>query len=205
MWTNGGARSWSPPHWPARVRRVLARRPWLYWLAIGALATGTYVAVGNHARRHDAARDRWGRTSPVLITHMPVAPGEPLADSVRRTEWPEALAPPGAVMELEPGTVARQHIGAGEAVTDADVAPGEGPLALVPAGWAAVPIVESPPSGAAVGERVRVAAEGVIVAADGLVVGTVAPDVTLVAVPEADAAVVSAAVEGGALVLLRAP
>jgi hypothetical protein len=68
----------------------------------------------------------------------------------------------------------------------------------------AVPIVESPPSGAAVGDRVRVVADGVVLSADALVVGY-HDDVTLVAVPEQVAPILPPAADSGGLALLLEP
>ena len=73
-----------------------------------------------------------------------------------------------------------------------DLAPTTGPLALVPTGWLAVPVVESPTSGAAVGDRVRVVAQGVVLSEEGLVVGH-SPDATLVAVRPDEAPLLPAA------------
>jgi hypothetical protein len=191
------------------VRRLVVRRPWVYWFAVGALAAGTYASVAKHTAAHDAARLRWGVTTPVLVAHAPLAPGDPLDGRVAPIEWPAAIVPPDALSQFEPGSVARQHVAPGEAVGTLDVAHGDGPLALVPDAWVAVPVVESPPSGAEVGDRVQVASEGVVLAGDGLVVGGVvggvAGDVTLVAVPVDVAALLPAAADGGHLTLLRVP
>jgi len=205
MPTTRGARRWSRNRWGPRVRRLLARRPWLYWLAIGVLATAAYAALAARSRAYDAARDRWADTGPVLVARRPIAPGDELAGAVARAEWPRALRPADALIGIDPDAVARQHVGVGEVVTAVDVAPLTGPLALVPDGWVVVPVVEAPSSGATLGERVRVVSGGIVVSADARVVGTIGPDVTLVAVPDADAATVSAAVEARAVVLVRRP
>ena len=186
------------------TRRLLARHPWVYWLAIGGLASWAYAAAGEHTDAADRARDEWGATTPVLVATSDIAPGDALAGAVSAHDWPVALAPPGALGELADDAVARQHLAAGDLVSTADLA-GRGSLALVPAGWLAVPVTESPRSGAAAGDRVQVASEGIVVAADALVIGTVDADVTLVAVPASDAPLLPLAADAGALTLLRIP
>jgi hypothetical protein len=111
-----------------------------------------------------------------------------------------ALGPEDAAL------VARQHIAEGEVVTIVDVGRGDrsGPLGLAPDGWLAVPIVESPASGAAIGDRVRLAGDGMVIAAEAVIVGH-HDDVTLVAVPAGVAPLVAAAAESGGLVVLLAP
>jgi hypothetical protein len=193
----------------AAARRVLARRPWIYWFAVGVLAAWAYLAVDARLAAVADARRGWGATTPVLVATADLAPGDPLGGSVELREWPAAVAPPGALTAPAGDRVARQHVAAGDPVGTSDVAPAAGPLALVPSGWVAAPVVESPPSGAAVGDRVQVASEGVVLAGEGLVVGFVAGgssgDVTLVAVPADAARLVAAAAEAGGVTLLRLP
>ena len=201
------------PIWVRRrvvaARRVLVRHPWVYWFAVGALAAAAYASVSSHTAARDAARAEWGATSPVVVARTPLAPGDALGARVTIDAWPSAIVPPGALAALEPGLVARQHVARGDVVGALDVTPGGGPLALVPDGWVAVPLVESPASGAEICERVQVTSEGVLLAGDGLVVGGVgggmAGDVTLVAVPADIAPLLPAAADTGHLTLLRLP
>jgi hypothetical protein len=183
-------------------RRVVARRPWLHWLLVAVLSAATAMQVAGRIGEVDAARDAWGTTRPVLVAARAAAPGEPVVAEVAAV--PVALAPPGAI---DPSAgrelVARQRIGEGEIVSDVDVV-GAGDLALVPPGWLAVPVAESPPSGAAAGDRVRLVSEGVVVASDAVVVGH-HDDVTLIAVPADVAPAVPAAAAAGSLTVLRAP
>ena len=79
-----------------------------------------------------------------------------------------------------------------------------GPAALLPDGWAAVPIVEAPAAGAPIGARVQIAGDGVVLAADAIVVGY-HDDVTLVAVPVDVAAMVAAGAQAGGVALLLVP
>lgn len=188
----------------AAARRVLARRPWLYWLAIGSLAVAAAATVNAHATRLDTARDAWGSRVPVLVARRPIAPGEALADAVAVEQWPEALVGAALPSELSAGAVARQHIAAGEPLGRSDVVPAGGPLALVPDGWVAVPVVESPASGAAPGDWVGVVSEGVVIAEEAVVVGSV-DQATLIATPADVAPLLPLAADTGRLTLLRIP
>lgn len=102
------------------------------------------------------------------------------------------------------GAVARRRVSAGFPLAGADVAARPAPLGLVPDGWLAAPLVESPRSGADVGDRVRVVADGVAVAPEALVVGFVG-DATLVATPADAAPLVALADASGQVTLLRVP
>jgi len=186
------------------VRRLFARRPWLYWLAVGGLAAWAAALVDGHATALDAARADWGRPVPVLVAARPLAPGDPLAGAYTAVDWPAALAPAGAAEPPEPGAVARRHVAAGFPLAALDLAAGAGPMALVPAGWVAVPVVESPTSGAAVGDRVQVVSEGVVISPEAIVVGF-AGEATLVATPAAVAPLLPLAATTAKLTLLRLP
>jgi hypothetical protein len=142
----------------------------------------------------------------VLVARGSARPGELLDVAVR--EVPAALVPtdpldPGAIAEP---LVARQDVTAGEIVTAVDVgrAGHTGAGALLPDGWAAVPIVESPPSGAAIGTRVQIAGGGVVLAPDAIVTGY-HDDVTLVAVPAAVAPMVAAGAQTDGVTVLLLP
>jgi hypothetical protein len=97
-------------------------------------------------------------------------------------------------------------VSAGEIVTAVDVGRGgqAGPAALLPDGWAAVPIVESPAAGAPIGARVQVVGDGVVLAGDAIVAGY-HDDVTLVGVPADVAAMVAAGAQAGGVTLLVVP
>jgi hypothetical protein len=194
-----------PVRLPVTVRRVLARRPWIYWAVVASAVIATMATVLERVEQIDAARDAWGEAQQVLVASADVAPGEPLAVITR--EVPTAIVPQGALAaDGSVDHVARQHVLAGEIVTEADVGPADasGPLALVPPGWLAVAIVESPASGAEVGDRVQVAADGVVLSAEAVVVGY-HDDATLVAVPEEVAPVLPPGAEAGGLALLLQP
>lgn len=164
------------------VRRLLVRRPWIYWSVAALAALGAAADLHVRADRIDAERATWGATRQVWVATADHAPGDPLA--VARREMPVAvLAVSAATSDRDvAGLVARQEIAAGEVVHLVDlVAPG-GPTAMVPTGWRAVPVVESPPSGARPGDRVEVVGDGFVMSSEAIVVGH-HDQSTLVAVP----------------------
>jgi hypothetical protein len=191
---------------PVALRRLLARRPWIHWLVVLAAALATAAALRERVDGIDDARRAWGGSREVLVARRDTSAGEALEVDVR--EVPAAAVPQGA---LDPSTsgsrpIARQDVSAGEIVTAIDVGrTGEtGPEALLPDGWAAVPIVESPAAGAAIGARVQVVGDGLVLAPDAIVVGY-HDDVTLVAVPAGVAPMVAAGAQAGGLAVLLLP
>lgn len=188
-----------------RARRVLVRHPWIQWSFVLAVATVVASSVQQRLVAVDVTRQSWGVTAPVLVATEQIEVGRPLRLEVR--ELPIALVPPAAVdpaIGVGDGAVARQRIGVGEIVTALDVVADRGPQALTPVGWLAVPVVESPPSGAELGDRVRVASDGFVLSATALVVGRF-DNVTMLAVPAADAPLLPAAASAGSLTLLLEP
>lgn len=185
------------------ARRTLARHRWIHRGAVVLVALAAAATTLDRMDAVDEARDAWGTTRSVLVTTHGVAPGEPLSAEPR--SLPEALLPPTAVPahSTADALVAHHQLSPGEVVTEADVRPA-GPLALVPPGWVAVAVVESPASGAQPGERVVVVSEGVIVVAEALVIDHT-DDATLVAVPEREGPLVPLAASAGTLALLRVP
>ena len=185
------------------VRRVLARRPWLYWAGVGVLAVLAGALVSEAASGIDDAKAAWGEPHPVLVASVDVEPGDDLEGATERREVPTPLVPPGAATDLGAGAVARQRIGIGEIVMVHDVVATGGPQALMPDGWLAVAIAEPVPSGARIGDDVAVASGGIAHADDGIVVG-VGAESLLIAVPAgAAAAVAHATSSGDVAVLLR--
>jgi hypothetical protein len=190
------------------VRRLLAARPWIHWVVVVAVGAALAMSIADDARTVARARAEWGATRPVWIATTDLAPGDALAIEARAV--PIALIPDAALAADDAGGpgplggVARQHVTAGEMITDADIAALGGPGALVPDGWLAVPVIETPVSGASVGDRVSIASDGFLISADAVVVGHVDQS-TLVAVVADAAAAVSAADEAGALTLLLKP
>jgi hypothetical protein len=131
----------------------------------------------------------------------PIEVGEPLRVDLR--EIPIAVVPQGAITDVT-DLVARRRIGEGEIVVGLDVAADRGAQAMTPRGWLAVPIIESPRSGASVGDRVQVASDGFVLTTQALVVDRF-DDITVLAVPADDAPLLPAAADAGALTLLLEP
>jgi len=183
------------------VRRILVKRPWIYWSLAAIAASGAAASLFDRSETIDAARDSWGDTRFVWVADHDHEPGAPL--SAERVEVPTALVSAASADDVD-GRIARQHIAAGEVIHDVDLVAPSGPQALTPSGWLAVPVSESPASGAAVGDRVHAVSDGVVISHDGLVVGR-HDDVTLVAVPADRAPALPAADDAGALTLLLVP
>ena len=171
----------------ARLRHLLARRPWLYWLGVGVVALAVGLVAVRAAASVDEARRRWGTTREVAVAVADLAPGDPLAGHVELRPRPAPMVPAAAVTELVDGARARQHVGLGEILVATDLVASAAPQALIPPGWSAVAVAEAVPSGAAVGDHVAAARGGVVVAREGIVVGQ-RDDAVLVAVPDDDAA-----------------
>ena len=188
----------------ARVRRRLARSPWLYWAGVGGLALVAGMSVARAGAGVEAARDRWGEPRTVLVATSDIAPGAPLAGLTAARELPAPLVPPSAVGELPAAAVARQDVAAGEVLVTADVGALGAPQSLIPPGWLAVPVAEAVPSGARPGDAVRVASGGTTLADEGVVVAT-GESATLVAVPSEVAAQVAQAASAADAVLLLEP
>lgn len=184
------------------VRRILVRRPWIYWLVAAIATLATSATLLGRSDAIDAARDSWGETRTVWVATVDHAPGDPV--TADRRDIPLSMVSDDAVTDALDGRTARQHIVAGEIVHGIDVVATDGPQAMIPAGWLAVPIDESPASGARLGDRVHVVSDGFVVSADGLVVGT-HDGTTLVAVPDHAAPSIPAAADAGGLTLLLVP
>ena len=127
-------------HILARVRSIVARHPWMYWLAVATLAAIVAIGVVHGMARVDAARRSWGTQHAVWTTTGDVEPGQPIAAELR--EIPTAVVPAGAVDASPVGALATQHIAAGEIVTTVDVAL-DGAAGLIPEGWVAFAVPES--------------------------------------------------------------
>jgi hypothetical protein len=189
---------------PVRIRRLAARHPWVRWSVVIALATAAAGLVLRAGDRVEQARDSWGRTRDVLVAVEPIAPGDVVHDAVEVRRLPEPLVAATALGNVDPGVVARQHVGVGEIVGAADVAPGVGRTALLDEGQAAVAVGEVTPSGARPGERVQVVATGTVIASRGRVLAADG-GVVLVAVDVADAAIVAAAALDGTAAIVVLP
>jgi Flp pilus assembly protein CpaB len=195
------------PRLPRRARIALATRPLVHWTLTLALAAGAAAVVGRLAASAEDARARWGTTRPVVVTTRAIAAGETVdgRDTASRA-LPAALVPPTAVTAVADGAVAAAPLDAGEIVTTARLGrAGRSPVAaLVPPGWRAVAVPAPPPGLAlAVGDVVDVF--GADVTAHGARVVRVTGDAAVIAVPEADAGFVAAAVAAGGVELALGP
>ena len=191
----------SMPHPAVALRRLVARRPIVYWLAVAALGVTVVLAVASEVHSLRTERDRWSDTSTVLVARSDGRPGELIA--VDAIDLPDAVAPASAIGAID-GRPLRRHVAAGDIVTELDLAPRSGSLALVPPGWRAVPIVEVPSSASEVGDRVEVVSDGVVIASEAVVVGG-HDSVTLVAVPADVAPLLPLAASSSSVALLRVP
>jgi hypothetical protein len=185
----------------ARLRLLFARRGWLYWALVGALAATAGYLVLRAAAGVEAARESWGETAPVVVALADIEPGAPLGAAVEMRDVPRPMLPAGALDTVPAGAVARQRIANGEVVVTHDVAAAAAPQSLIPTGWLAVAVAEPVPSGVGVGDVVRVASGGVVLSDDGVVVG-IAGEAVLVAVPADAAAQVAHAASSGDVALL---
>jgi hypothetical protein len=152
-------------HQLAWVRLMIARHPWVYWLTIAVLTGVVGLSASRAVAGVDAARRSWGEQQPVWIATSAIEPGQVIM--AERREVPSAVVPPGAVAVPPDGSVARQHIGPGEIVTNSDVT-AAGTAGLVPDGWVAFAVPASVEH-FAIGDHLRVYSADQLVAA-GLVV-----------------------------------
>jgi hypothetical protein len=191
--------------WMPRLRLLLARRPWIYWLTVAVLAATVAAAVASSAADLDRQRNAWGQTVTVFVANTALAPGDPIGGALSATKVPLAMIPDSALRDQpDPGATALQHIAPGEIVVGIDVAAGDGPTALLPPGWMAITIDAGEPDVFRLGDHVAVLAGGAIVAADGVVVRLVAAGVVVGVSAEVGAAVADAAVQHTAVVAISA-
>jgi Flp pilus assembly protein CpaB len=208
-----------------RARRAAAR-PQVRRVAVGLLAVVTGLLVTSLVASAEAARDRWGRTRPVVVATRDLSPGDTIEGSdVEVRTLPETAAGSTALREAPTGAVVSQPVVAGEALVGQRLAPDglSGVAALVPAGQRAV-AVPLGPMGApplSIGDLVDVLAV-VPVAADGVAdagAGTGEPAFPLVedamvvdvgeqsvsvAVPDVDASRLAWTLTNGSVVLALA-
>jgi hypothetical protein len=182
-------------HLVARVRWFLARRPWVYWLVVAAVAGFAALGAECAAAGIETARRSWGQQTTVWVTESAIDPGAPIAAHQR--EVPRAMAPADAVTSSPQAAIARQHIGTGEIITAVDVSVA-GQAALIPDGWVAVAVPVA-------AEHFAVGAHVAVYAADQFVAAGIVTDLgesdAMVAVPAAAAPTVAAALLDGSVIL----
>jgi hypothetical protein len=186
----------------ARMRFVLARRPWIYWTIVALLAAGAAAIVHAELTAIGERRDAWGTTRRVLVADGDLEPGAPFR--VREVTLPAAAVPPSALDELPAHATLRQRVADGEVLVAVDVVRATGPAARADDGTVVVALVDPLMRGVRSGERVQVAAAGQVIADDATVVDIV-DDVAFVAVPPDDAARVADAAQTNSASLLYVP
>lgn len=177
---------------PVRVRRLTARHRWVRAVVPVLLGLATFSLVERADDAAAGARDEWGERVTVWVAAATTGVGDSLRADQR--DIPAWLVPEGAAAAARDvvGLTSRRPIGLNEIIVDADLDERPVPLALVPDGWLAVPVVESPPSGADIGEAVVVVSDGVVLTADAIVLEPGGDGGrTLIAVPEDDAPIVA--------------
>ena len=189
-------------HIAVRARRLLARRPWIYWCACVVLAFGTAAIVRQQLLELDEARQRWGTTRDVLVATVDHEPGQQL--QFEHVAVPLALVPANAVSDMDGGAVTRQRIAAGEIIVDRDTSAPIGPAALADSGTLVVGVSDPLARDVAVGLDVQVSADGVVLAERGRIVDR-ADDIVFVAVDASAAPMVALAAHDGKVSLLFVP
>ncbi len=178
----------------ARFRLLLARRPWVYWLAIGLLLALTWAGVHGAVAAADARRAEWGTTVTVWVAVEAHAGGSPWAVEAR--DYPAAMVPDNAVIALPEGLAGRV-VGVGEIITTADLADAAGP----PATWVGLALPAANAPALHTGDPVAVFGNGAPLC-DG-VAGTVTADGLEVFLPPECAAAAAAHVQAGTVVVGR--
>lgn len=186
-------------HLLASVRLMVARHPWIYWMAIAIVAGVVAVGSVSALAGVDAARRSWGQQSTVWIASSTIETGQPITAGAR--DVPMAIVPIGAVLADPVGAIARQRIGPGEIVTSDDVST-TGSAGLIPDGWVAFAVPASSEHFAA-GDRVVVYSGDALVAA-GLVIND-GESALMVAIPTTAGPTMAAAVLADAVTLALTP
>ncbi len=128
-----------------RVRPLLAlrRRPRLWWVLAGALATGVGAAVSSAVSDAEAARAAWGEPVVVIVAARDLRPGHELSEAdVSLVERPAALVPPGALRALPVGASTHTAVFEGEILLEGRLAPAglQALAAVLPPGTRAVAV-----------------------------------------------------------------
>lgn len=189
-----------------RIRFLLARYPWAYWLLVLAVAAGAGSVVSEVVDRATASARQLGETASVPVAARDVSMGTVLSDDdVAWRRLPVGVLPVGPLAEVPVGRTALVPLVPGEPLLASKLAPDgvHGVAALVPAGARAVAV----PVGDAMpplqrGDRVDVLAPSVV-AADAVVLD-VGDTVVTVAVVADDAPRVADALARGPVTLALA-
>jgi hypothetical protein len=185
-------RDLSPARLVRRVRLVVARRPWVRWLAVVVLATAAGGSVHTRLQSFEAARAQWTEQRRVPVALARAAPGEVIVWEWR--ELPAVGIPDRVAPDIAPGALARQQVGVGEIIVDADLAVGPGPAAGASPGHVVVPVSDPLVTDAAIGLEVAIYSDGLVLA-DAARIVAVAAEVVFVEVSEPDAPLVAFAAQ----------
>lgn len=178
-----------------RLRLALARRPWLYWLLVGAAAALTWWRVAALHDDAERARASWGTAVEVWVVAADTPHGQPV--TANRRTLPAAAVPVTAVREFEPGAVAARDLVAGAVLLPTDLM-GD---AATPPGWVVVAVGARAPH-LVVGDMVTVFVGGRQVC-DGRAAGEVVDETVELALPSECAATLSVAASTSEVVVGR--
>ena len=135
-----------------RIRMMVARHPWIYWMVIVALAGSVGLGAASAVAAVDAERRSWGDQVTVWVAIDDISVGQPIRVESHRV--PRAVVPPDAVTAPPATAIARQHIDRGEMLTSSDVSV-SGSAGLIPDGWVAL-AVPATVEHFAIGDRINV-------------------------------------------------
>ena len=191
-----------------RIRLLLARYPWLYWLLVAAVAAVAASAVGSVVDRATAPVRRLGPLVAVPVAARAVDMGTVLTDDdVRWRRLPAGVLPEGPRADDPVGRATLVPLVPGEPLLVSKLAPDGvvGVAALVPAGARAVgvPVADGMPP-VRRGDRVDVLAPSVV-AADAVVLDVTEVVITVAVVAEDAPRVVEAMTRGVVLLALASP
>lgn len=182
----------SPARLVRNVRLVIARRPWIRWLAVVVIAAAAGASVNTQLHSLETARAQWTEQRRVPVALARAAPGEVIVWEWRRL--PAVAVPDGVAPDIAPGALARQRVGVGEIIVDADLAVGPGPAAGATVGHVVVPVSDPLVTTASIGLEVAIYSDGLVLV-DAARIVAVAADVVFVEVPAQDAALVAFAAQ----------
>jgi hypothetical protein len=161
-------RELSPARLGRNIRLVLARHPWIRWLAVGVVAAAAGASVHAQLQSIEAARAQWTDQQRVPVATAAASPGDELS-----WEWrniPAVGVPDGVARDIFEGIIARQRVGTGEIIVDADLTVGSGPAAGAASGHVVVPVSDPLVTDPSVGIDVAIYSDGLVLADEARVV-----------------------------------
>lgn len=182
----------SPTRLSRRLRLLMAQKPWIRWITVGAIATAGAVSVHGRLEAVDAARAEWAERVRVPVATGAHEPGDRLGVDWR--EVPAVAVPDETAFDVSPEAVVRQRIGRGEIVVESDLATGPGPAAGAEPGEVVVPIQDPLVTHARIGLDVAVYSDGIALTESAKIV-YLETEVVFVAVHPSEAPMVAAAAQ----------